>query len=302
MKKGTCSVVACILCLGIAALLSLAPSARADFQGPYECQDWSSTVLQGPLDVDINPAAGPSDYIQFSYQAPSPYNYTARRARFSAMATSTGTVSFDWEYYFFHSWYNVYADLWLYADGPSGRTEQHLVDFYNLEYTGPKTFTGSASIDVTEGYEFGLEVGGSNFDYSQILEGTVTLTNFLFPYVPVLIDIKPGSYPNSFNANGNGVIPIAILGSADLDAADIDPSTLSFEGAVVRVKGNGTCQCSLKDVTSHQGPPDGYLDLVCQFLDDFSDGWVLGDGSATVTGYLLDGTPIAGSDSISIVP
>lgn len=116
---------------------------------------------------------------------------------------------------------------------------------------------------------------------------------------PVLIDIKPGSYPNSFNANGNGVIPIAILGSADLDVADVDPSTLSFEGALVRVKGNGNAQCSLEDVSS---PPDGYLDLVCQFVDDFTEGWLIGDGTASVTGNLLDGTLISGSDSISIVP
>jgi hypothetical protein len=282
------------------ALIVLVMSALADFSGPYECQNWSSTVLSGPLTVEINPTMGPSPSIEFSYEAPKPYYYTYRKSAFKTVAAYTSTIEFDWEYYFHHSWFQVYADLWVYADGPSGRTEQHLVDFYQGGYTGPKTFEGSASLDVTEGYEFGLEVGGSNFDYSQILEGMVTLTNFNFG-LAVLIDIKPGSYPNSFNANGNGVIPIAILGSADLDVTQIDPSTLSFEGAAVRVKGNGMFQCSLEDVSSHQGPPDGYLDLVCQFVDDFTEGWVIGDGSATVTGKLFDGTFIFGSDSISIV-
>lgn len=302
MKPSKSRMVMFVLCLSAVALLALAPSASADFQGPYEMQNWSSEVTLGPLSVAINPATGPSPSAEFSYDAPTPYDFTYREAAFSATATSTGTVTFDWQYYFFHSWYMVYADLWLYADGPSGTTVQHLVDFFNAYYTGPKTFTGSASIDVTEGYEFGLRVGGSNYDYSQILEGKVTVTNFCFPFLPILIDIKPGSYPNSFNPNGNGVIPIAILGSADLDVADVDVSTLSFEGASVRVKGNDSPQCSVQDVSGPGGIPDGYPDLVCQFLDDFPEGWLPGDGGASVTGYLLDGTPIAGSDSISIAP
>ncbi len=299
MKRCAVPIVMYTSILGMVALLGLATSAFADFQGAYGPENWSSEVLAGPIDVTINPATGPSPFIELGYEVPKPYNYTYRMAEFSAVATRTGTIAFDWEYYFFHSWFDVYADLYLYADGPSGETVQHLVDFYQWGYTGPKTFTGSASIDVTEGYEFGLRVGGSNFDWAQTLEGTVTITNFFFP---VLIDIKPGSYPNAFNANGNGVIPIAILGSADLDAADIDPSSLSFEGAAVRVKGNGSPQCSLEDVSGPLGTPDGYLDLVCQFVDTFTEGWVAGDTVANVTGNLFDGAPIAGGDSITIVP
>jgi hypothetical protein len=46
---------------------------------------------------------------------------------------------------------------------------------------------------------------------------------------------------------------------------------------------------------------DEYPDLVVQFQD--SDYWVAGgDGTATLTGQLSDGTPIEGSDSIYIVP
>ena len=93
-----------------------------------------------------------------------------------------------------------------------------------------------------------------------------------------------------------------VLGSADLDVTDIDPSSLSFEGAAVRVRGNGSGQCSLEDVSGPLGTPDGYLDLVAHFVDDFSDGWVLGDSTASVTGNLWDDTPIVGSDSIRIVP
>ncbi len=55
--------------------------------------------------------------------------------------------------------------------------------------------------------------------------------------LPVAIDIKPGSDPNCFNANGNGVIPVAILSSADFDVTLIDASTIELEGLAVRAVG-----------------------------------------------------------------
>jgi hypothetical protein len=119
------------------------------------------------------------------------------------------------------------------------------------------------------------------------------------------IDIKPGSYPNCFNMNGNGVIPVAILGSADFDVTQIDVSNLKFGGLDVRVKGNDKPQCSVEDVSgdfsSPEGAPDGYDDLVCQFVDDPTT-WSPDDGTATLTGYLCDGTPIVGSDEICLRP
>jgi len=38
---------------------------------------------------------------------------------------------------------------------------------------------------------------------------------------PITIDIKPGSDPNSVNPKSKGVIPVAILGSGDLDALQV---------------------------------------------------------------------------------
>jgi hypothetical protein len=116
------------------------------------------------------------------------------------------------------------------------------------------------------------------------------------PTIEVGIDIKPGSFPNSFNINGNGVIPVAVLGSDTLDVTEIDLSTLSFAGLDVRVKGNGDPQCSVKDTNG-----DGHDDLVCQFVDD-PDNWIPDDGTATLTGQLNDGTVFHGTDSINIVP
>lgn len=114
--------------------------------------------------------------------------------------------------------------------------------------------------------------------------------------IDVDIDIKPGSDPNCFNINGHGVIPVAINGSEDFSVYDIDVESLSLGGLVVRVRGNRGPLCSIEDWNE-----DGHPDLVCHFDDD-PDNWVPGGDSATLTGALLDGTPIEGTDSICIVP
>src|SRR5207245_457277 len=49
--------------------------------------------------------------------------------------------------------------------------------------------------------------------------------------VPVSIDIKPGSFPNSINTKNEGVVPVAILGGTGIDVTLVDLTTLKFAGA-----------------------------------------------------------------------
>jgi len=143
----------------------------------------------------------------------------------------------------------------------------------------------------------GYTVDGNEITVSmQVVEPGDWIRVVTAPVIEVGIDIKPGSFPNSFNINGNGVIPVAVLGSDTLDVTEIDVSTLKFAGLDVRVKGNGDPQCSIKDTNG-----DGYDDLVCQFVDD-PDAWIPDDGTASLSGQLNDGTVFHGTDSINIVP
>jgi parallel beta-helix repeat protein len=123
--------------------------------------------------------------------------------------------------------------------------------------------------------------------------------------VAVGLDIKPGGYPNCININGNGVIPVAILGGPEFDVGMVDVSSLSFAGIEVRVKGNGMPQCSVEDVsgdfTMPEGGADGYPDLVCHFVDDPAL-WSPEEGTATLSGKLMNGTAFEGTDDICIVP
>ena len=139
---------------------------------------------------------------------------------------------------------------------------------------------------------------------ARIADGTVDMGAYECHTTLVQIDIKPGSYPNAININGNGVIPVAIVGSAEFDVTQVVIDSLSFAGLEVRVKPNGVSQCSISDVTGPEGVPDGFNDLVCQFVDDPLQ-WLPGDGVADLTGTFLVGgeaAPFKGTDEITIVP
>ena len=125
----------------------------------------------------------------------------------------------------------------------------------------------------------------------------------------VSVDIKPETCPNSFNVNKKGNISVAILGTADFDVQKIDPPTLKLEGisplrwsiedVATPISGGEHCGCTTDG-------PDGFNDLNVIFaaqelataLGQVNDGDTL---VLTITGDLLDETPIEGSDCIIII-
>jgi hypothetical protein len=112
--------------------------------------------------------------------------------------------------------------------------------------------------------------------------------------ISVTIDIKPGSDPNAVNPTSQGVIPVAILGSAEFDVTNVDVTTLAFGngGATPRHKQGG-----------HFGyvNDDAFLDLLSHFGTQDS-GIAAGDTEACLTGELIGGTLFEGCDSVQTVP
>ena len=136
---------------------------------------------------------------------------------------------------------------------------------------------------------------------------------FLAPLqIEVPIDIKPQSCPNPLNVKSQGVLPVAILGTGKFDVNDIDPASVKLEGI-------SCAKWAIEDVATpyeHIGIPDcldcgtagsdGIFDLVLHFdtqeiilaLGDIEDGACI---ALTLTGNLLDGTPIEGKDLVLIL-
>ena len=114
--------------------------------------------------------------------------------------------------------------------------------------------------------------------------------------LPVTIDIKPGSFPNSINLGSGGTVPVAIFSTQTFDARTLNPSTITLASAPVKLKGQGTPMASFQDVNG-----DGFLDIVVHVstqalqLNET-------DTTAVLRGKTLDGRVIKGTDSVRVVP
>jgi len=114
--------------------------------------------------------------------------------------------------------------------------------------------------------------------------------------IQVSIDIKPGSDPNSINTNSMGLVPVAILTTADFDATTVDPDTLIF--MAVDDLGGGEPNCVRHGIEDVDG--DGDLDLVCKFPQKTI--WIDCDTTqGAIIGATFGGQSIFGTDSINPV-
>lgn len=121
-------------------------------------------------------------------------------------------------------------------------------------------------------------------------------TTALEVFKPVTIDVMPGDSANVLNLKRGGNVAIAILTTADFDAATVDVSTLCFGDA--DAAGERACaerhrRGHLEDVDN-----DGDRDLLLHYL--VSDtGIDLGDGRACLKGRTLGGVGVFGCDAVA---
>ena len=160
------------------------------------------------------------------------------------------------------------------------------------------TQVGDAS-DAHGPFSFNLATGGTDTFFrlqvgnkAGIWEG-VHVDNFHAVIhcapIPVEVDIKPGSDPNSINLKSKGVVPVAVLTTDDFDAGTVAPDTVEFAGASPK-------RWTMEDVDG-DGDEDLLLHFKTQELNLAED-----STEATLTGETLDGVQIEGTDTVNIVP
>lgn len=136
--------------------------------------------------------------------------------------------------------------------------------------------------------------------------------------IPIPVDIKPHHCPNPLNIAGQGVLPVAIVGTEEFDVTQVDPASVRLEEEVAPIRS------TMKDVATPFEPfmpkedcyedcnnegSDGYTDLILKFnIPDVVA--VLGnveEGDCIIlnlTGNLYEtfgGTPIVGEDLVLII-
>ena len=130
----------------------------------------------------------------------------------------------------------------------------------------------------------------ANGSYRLIISGVTP------PVQQINIDIKPGNDDHApVNPKSRGVVPVALLGSAEFDALAIDPDSLTF-GATGNESSLRRCHMQGEDVNG-----DGRPDVVCQFENQDAR-FTPGDLEGIVRGKTAAGRNFEGRAPIKVVP
>jgi hypothetical protein len=113
--------------------------------------------------------------------------------------------------------------------------------------------------------------------------------------IEVHIEVKPGAALPTIQLGSEGVTTVAVLGSAALDVAQVDPASVYFAGAPVALN-QGVPTTSVEDVNG-----DGIPDLVAKF-ETRALQLKAGDTSASLAGKTRAGRRFHGTDAVRAIP
>jgi hypothetical protein len=203
-----------------------------------------------------------------------------------------------------------------------------LLQYRNIAYDALEM--GSSA---TVGVEDETGSGAVQFSYNRAAIGPGDFA-VRFAHLPksVPVDIKSGACPKPFNVRSKGVLPVAVLGTSDLDVTTIEPDSVTLGGgSILSRQGDSKKIKILVSKVSHRGwsladvggtpdgsfaaksdpyqcnelGPDGRLDLVLKFDSEaiaasLSDVEENEEVTLQLRGHLKDGTEISGEDVVII--
>ena len=146
----------------------------------------------------------------------------------------------------------------------------------SIIYTGPpQSFRNMADPEQMLSIDNAIIVDGDGYD----------------SIVTVAIDINSGGNRNSIELANNGIVTVAVLGSIDFDATQVDFSKIRFGEEEARPSHDG----HVEDTNA-----DGFMDMVFHF-ETQETGIVCGDTKAILRGKTFDGTPFTGTGELKTV-
>ena len=145
----------------VSVRLTVAPP---QFPGSAE---WTSAGA-GILSTQVS-----TPFVTLSYND-TPSGYDPQTFTFTSTAVATDSLTFPWTYTGLHSWFEAYASLEAFALDASGH-ETVVTLVPNTNVSGDFSFSGTATLPLVAGRAWGIRAHGVHYDYSQILQGTITL-------------------------------------------------------------------------------------------------------------------------------
>lgn len=166
----------------VAAATFAALTAQAGMLNPA---DWNASLSvpapAGTWAIDNpNPAA-----IKMTYWFNTTAVWSGVSATFSTTATQNGALTLDWSYQFWHQWYMTNASLTFFANSASGVVETTVYSASPAYYG--TSVSGSTTINLSQGYSWGMRITGGNYDSNTNVSGIVTLTPVPAPGVLALL-------------------------------------------------------------------------------------------------------------------
>ncbi|MHC4932791.1 MAG: hypothetical protein ACYTGV_11445, partial [Planctomycetota bacterium] len=161
----------------------------------------------------------------------------------------------------------------------------------------------STSIVEAEGALYPHDPDDGFFDFRIVLDldnATATVDICL----PVDVDIKPGSYPNSVNLGSEGVIPVAVLTDSTFATSELDRTTVRaviFDSITgLEMYSVSAVKTAIEDVDD-----DGDYDLIAHFSTQALQDEILNETTVVIqfrANTSLHGMCVQGSDTVRLVP
>lgn len=118
---------------------------------------------------------------------------------FSVTAQESTELEFEWDAHGCHSWHDSDAKGYVFSDDPSGEIEEQLFDTGGCSWSR----SGTDTIELFEGREFGIRITGYHFDGTERMDGRFSIN---FPLFPSMIEI---------DASGNVTISNVTISGSD---------------------------------------------------------------------------------------
>ncbi len=227
-------------------------------------------------------------------------------SRFTVIRNITNNTGATWTGFILKMRRTIIAGSASFVNGSAVSTKLQTITYpeWMIEFSGPEPVLDGESFMI----QFDMQTDNTSHS-SRLFDLILQQNPVAEPATAVFVDVKPRSCPNPLNVKSSGVLPVAILGSEDVDVNEIVETSIllegvgairhSFEDVAAPVLDANDCNCTTDG-------PDGFLDLTLKFktqeivevIGEVNDGDVL---TLELTGVLFGETPIEGADCIVVV-